>query len=501
LRPPTPAMPLPDAPHAPLAQPREVRRLRSGDTLDLAAGIVRRVVAGREYTMFGFNGQYPGPLLMVPQGGEITVRFRNELPMPTTVHWHGLRQDARMDGVPDLYQPAVEPGGRFVYTLRFPDGGIYWYHPHVREDVQQDLGLYGNIFVKPARADAYGPAHREEFLILDDLLVDDEGLLPWGRDLPTHVLNGRFGNVMLVNGETAWRASVRRGDVVRLFLTNASNTRTFNLGFGAGTRMKVVASDLGTYAREAWVESVVIAPAERYVVDVRFERAGEVAMVNRVRAIDHLYARFFDEVDTLGTVTVGTAPASPDLAAPFGTLRRSAEAAELDSLLAAHVGKPPERTLELRVTFTGLPFVSERLMQSDSAYFNPVEWAGTMPGMNWATTSAQANWRLHDPATGRDNMDVTWKFAVGERVRVRLANVREVLHGMQHPIHLHGQRFLVLAVNGEPNRNPVWKDTVLVPTGATVDVLVEFSNPGRWMVHCHIAEHLQAGMMTIFDVE
>jgi FtsP/CotA-like multicopper oxidase with cupredoxin domain len=123
-----------------------------------------------------------------------------------------------------------------------------------------------------------------------------------------------------------------------------------------------------------------------------------------------------------------------------------------------------------------------------------------MPGMNWATTTAQASWRLHDPATGRDNMDVTWKFRVGDRVRVRLANVREVLHGMQHPIHLHGQRFLVLAVNGEPARNPVWKDTVLVPTGGTVDVLVEFSNPGRWMVHCHIAEHLQAGMMTIFDV-
>jgi len=249
------------------------------------------------------------------------------------------------------------------------------------------------------------------------------------------------------------------------------------------------------------LQSVVIAPAERYVVYVRFERAGEVAMVNRVRAIDHLYARFFDEVDTLGAVTVGAAPASPDLAGPFATLRRGVDAAELDSLLAAHVGKPPERTLELRVTFTGLPFVSERLMQADSAFFNPVEWAGTMPGMNWATTTAQASWRLHDPASGRDNMDVTWKFRVGDRVRVRLANVREVLHGMQHPIHLHGQRFLVLAVNGEPARNPVWKDTVLVPTGGTVDVLVEFSNPGRWMVHCHIAEHLQAGMMTIFDVE
>ena len=270
LRPPTSAMKLPDAPTAPLAHPREVLRLESGDTLDLSAGVVRRVVAGREFTMFGFNDQYPGPLLMLPQGAELTVRFRNALPMPTTVHWHGLRLDARFDGVPDLSQPPVEPGGTFTYTLRFPDGGIYWYHPHVREDVQQDLGLYGNIFVQPARADAYGPVHREEFLILDDLLIDDEGLLPWGRELPTHALTGRFGNVMLVNGETGWRASVRRGEVVRFFLTNASNTRTFNVVFGEGTKVKVVGGDLGNYARESRIESVVIAPAERYVVEVSF---------------------------------------------------------------------------------------------------------------------------------------------------------------------------------------------------------------------------------------
>jgi suppressor of ftsI len=121
--------------------------------------------------------------------------------------------------------------------------------------------------------------------------------------------------------------------------------------------------------------------------------------------------------------------------------------------------------------------------------------------MNWATTGAQARWILRDPESGAENDSIAWKFKVGEVVRLRLVGVREVLHGMQHPIHVHGQRFLVLAVNGVPNELPVWKDTALLPAGGTLDLLVEMTNPGRWMVHCHIAEHLQSGMAMVFDVE
>jgi FtsP/CotA-like multicopper oxidase with cupredoxin domain len=162
---------------------------------------------------------------------------------------------------------------------------------------------------------------------------------------------------------------------------------------------------------------------------------------------------------------------------------------------------PPEHTLELRVDFTGLPFVSEQLMRLDSIYFNPVEWEGTMPGMNWATTGTDTRWVLRDVATGQENMEIHWHFRRGSMSRIRLIGARNTLHGMQHPIHLHGQRFLVLAVNGKPNQNPVWKDTVLVPAGESVDILAEMSNPGSWMLHCHIAEHLESQMMMHFDVE
>jgi suppressor of ftsI len=494
----TPYLPL--IKEAPVVRPSEVVRLENGDTLQLEAGLVRRNLLGRSYITYAFNGQQPGPLLEVSRGSEITVAFTNRLPQPTTVHWHGIRLDSRSDGVPGMTQPAVPPGGTYVYRLRFPDAGMYWYHPHVREDVQQELGLFGNLRVRLAKGDEYGPANREAVLMLDDLLIGDDGMVPLGTESPTHALMGRFGNMLLVNGEPKYRLNVKRGEVVRFFFTNAANTRTFNLSF-PGARMKVVGSDAGRYEREAWVEGVVIAPAERYIVQVRFDRPGKVALVNRVRGLDHLYGRFFDETDTLGVVQVSRHRVEHDLGRSFDRLRGdTAGAAELERFRRA-AERAPRKTLILALETRGLPPVTRRLMQLDSIYFAPVEWSGTMPMMNWASTGRQVRWILRDPETGRENMDIDWRFRRAKPVRIRLVNQRASFHAMQHPIHLHGQRFLVLAVNGVPNENLVWKDTVLVPAGAAVEILLDPSNPGRWMLHCHIGEHLSAGMMAGFTVE
>jgi FtsP/CotA-like multicopper oxidase with cupredoxin domain len=485
--------------NAPAVRPRERVHLRTGDTLRLEAGLVRRTLAGREFTMYAFNGQQPGPLIEVARGAEITVAFTNRLPQPTTVHWHGVRLDNRSDGVPGITQPDVPPGGEFTYRLRFPDAGMYWYHPHVREDTQQELGLYGNLLVR-SPGEEYGPANREEVLMLDDLLVGEDGLVPLGQDTPTHALMGRFGNRLVVNGEPDYRLAVSRGEVVRFYLTNAANARTMNVSF-PGARMKVVASDVGPFEHEQWVESIVIAPAERYVVHVRFDRPGRVALVNRVRGLDHLYGRFFAEADTLGLVTVVARGVDRDLAGSFAATRRNAAVtAEIERYrrLAANA---PWKTLLMTLETQGLPLFTQRLMQLDSIYFPPVEWSGTMPMMNWASTGRQVRWILRDPETGRENMDIDWRLHRDQPVRIRLVNQRESVHAMQHPIHFHGQRFLVLAVNGVPNENLAWKDTVLVPAGATVDILLDPSNPGRWMGHCHIAEHLSAGMMMGFVVE
>jgi FtsP/CotA-like multicopper oxidase with cupredoxin domain len=482
------------------ARPREVVDLGHGDTLTLVAAPVLRVIGGRRVVMFGFNGQYPGPLIRVARHAEIVVDFRNQLDWPSAVHWHGIRLENRFDGVPGVTQAPVPPGGRFVYRIRFPDAGIYWYHPHHREDVLQDLGLYGNILVAPDEPAYYGPSHAEEALILDDLLVDEAGILPYGRETATFALMGRFGNLLLVNGEPRWERTVQRGEVVRLFLTNVASTRTFNVSL-PGARMKRVAADVGRFERESWVESVVLAPAERAVVDVRFPEAGRVPLVNAVQALDHVAGVFVPQADTLGIVTVRPARARPDLAAAFARLRAPAAVAQELAPLRRHLARAPDRELLLTLEHEGLPFPLIQLLRLDTAWVTPVEWSGTMPMMDWLPTGREVRWTLREPSTGHENDAIAWRFRRGELVKLRLRNDRHTLHPMAHPIHLHGQRFVVLARNGVPVGNLAWKDTALLPAGQTMDLLVEMSNPGRWMLHCHIAEHLEAGMQMVFTVD
>jgi hypothetical protein len=229
--------------------------------------------------------------------------------------------------------------------------------------------------------------------------------------------------------------------------------------------------------------------------------AGTLHLLNRVHAIDHLWGRFFDEVDTLGVVQVTAQQAIPDHGPAFDVLRRNdAVIAEFDRY-RTHVERAPDRTVMVTLQPGDLPFPLLPLMSMESVYRNPVEWEGTMPEMDWVATARQSRWILRDAATGRENMDIDWRFRVGDVIKIRLINDRSAVHAMQHPIHLHGQRFIVLSVNGVPEDNLVWKDTVLLPTGFAIDILLEVTNPGAWMMHCHIAEHIESGMHLVFHVE
>jgi len=482
----------------PEARPRELRELKDGDTLDLTAMMVRRTVNGKQFVMYGYNGQYPGPLIKVKQNSTVHVRFSNGIDLPTTVHWHGLRLDNKFDGVPEVTQPEVPPGGNFFYSIKFPDAGIYWYHPHVREDIQQDMGLYGNMMVEPSEPGYYSPVNSEEVLMLDDLLFDGDRLVPFGKEGANFTIMGRFGTHLLVNGETHYHRDAKRGEVRRYFITNVSNTRTFNLNFGMP--VKLVAGDVSRFEKELMVGSVVIAPAQRYVVEARYDKAGDSYITNNIVALDHMMGEFFSAVDTLGMVMVDAAPATPDHARTFATLRTNASVkAEIDRY-RAEFSRPPDHELQISVEMKDLPIIMLHFISIDTIFRSPVEFTDTMSDMNWIATSREVRWVLKDRASGKENMDIDLQLKQGTTTKIRIVNDPKSFHPMNHPMHLHGQRMLVVARDGEPVTDFAWADTVLIPVGQTADILVENSNPGKWMLHCHIAEHLDAGMMTVLTV-
>src|SRR5579862_2036468 len=208
------------------ALPGTVVELKDGDTLSLDARLVTRSINGATYTTYAYNSQIPGPLIRVKQNTTFVVKFTNHIDLASSIHWHGVRLDNQSDGV-----AGIDPGASFVYRVRVPDAGLFWYHPHIREDIEQGLGLFGNLRVDSPDPAYYNPVNAEATLILDDLLVDKTGLIPYGKEGANFAIMGRFGNVLLVNGQPRYHLEVHKGDVVRFFLTNASNARSYNLDF------------------------------------------------------------------------------------------------------------------------------------------------------------------------------------------------------------------------------------------------------------------------------
>jgi len=479
----------------PEVQTSQVVEIKDGDMIMLKPILVRKTINGKSFGMYGYNGEIPGPLLKVKQGSTFTVDVQNGIDLPTSIHWHGIRVANASDGAVGMTQEEIKPGGSFRYTIHVPDEGMYWYHPHVREDIQQDMGLYGNILVTSADNKTYAPVNREEVLMLDDLLLKDGLPVPYGRDQADFTLMGRFGNTFLVNGDPSYTLNAKRGEIVRLFLTNAANTRTYRIGI-PGAKMKLVGGDSGRYERETFVDAVTLAPSERAIVDVLFEKAGRFSIENRNPT----------QTQPLGTVIVAQDASSPSYAKAFSILRTNADVSASIEPFRASFDKTPDHTLVLDMTMmggrmdsTGSPQVMGGNSMMGGIPPDGIEWEGS--GVNqMGMMGNMMQWKMIDQPTGAANKDLTYTAKVGDKLKIRIINKKDSPHPMQHPIHFHGQRFLVLSENGVKNTNLIWKDTVLVPAGHTVDILLDVSNAGDWMFHCHIAEHLSNGMMGQFKV-
>ncbi len=311
-------------------------KLADGEVLDLRLGPVVKRLADATVRMLAYNGSIPGPTVRVRQGSQIVVQVTNDGDMDTTVHWHGLRLENKYDGVPHETQLPIPMGGSFSYRLKFPDAGLYWYHPHIREDYGQELGLYGNIIVDPAEPDYWPPVHREIVLTLDDLLLEGGKIAPFSRSETNYTAMGRFGNVLLIGGEPDLALSTGVGEVVRLYLTNTANTRVFNVAL-PGARMKLVGGDSGRYEREEFVEQVLLAPSERAVVDVLFDQSGQLALEHRTP----------NRTYTLATISVGEDAVTPPLDTGFEVLRSAPELVAERQRLESYLAAPPDKTLAL----------------------------------------------------------------------------------------------------------------------------------------------------------
>jgi FtsP/CotA-like multicopper oxidase with cupredoxin domain len=544
----------------------DVVELGHGDTYELRIAPVAKNLGDDRVRMLSYNGSIPGPTLRVQQGSELVVHVRNDGDTEATVHWHGLRLDNAYDGVPFETQPPIEIGGEFTYRLRFPDPGLYWYHPHIREDYGLDMGLYGNIVVEPADADYWPQVDREVVVTLDDVLVEDGRIAAFHEAGPTHVAMGRFGNVMLTGGETSLALEAQVGEVIRFYFTNTANTRLFNVAL-PGARMKLVGSDSGSYERETFVDEVLLAPSERAVVDVRFDTPGSTPIEHRTP----------DRIYPLGTIDVTDTAMTSSSTQAFEQLRTSQELASWRARLDDHIARRPDKTLAFTSRMPLLygesdataaaytcpmhpdvvsaepgtcPQCGMKLVPAPTSYVCPMhpdvtsdaegacpkcgmrlvpasahvegahtqdhsheghshshdvpdglEWEDLMPEINAASNAHNMIWQLIDVDTDKQNWEIDWAFRVGDLVKIRLLNGMDQDHPMHHPFHIHGAgRFLILARDDVAESNLAWKDTVLVRAGETVDILLEVTNPGLWMAHCHIAEHNQSGMMFSFPV-
>jgi len=524
----------------PEARPAELVELEDGGEYEVEIAPVKKRIGDAVVRMLAYNGSVPGPTLRAPEGSTITVHVTNNGDLDATVHWHGLRLENRYDGTHETQAP-IPVGQRFTYHVQVPDPGVYWYHPHIREDYGQEMGLYGNILVTPRSRDYWAPANRELLITLDDVLIENGRIAPFSESDTTHVAMGRFGNVMLVAGDSEQSYEVKRGEVVRLFLTNTANTRVFNVAL-PGAQVKLVGGDSGRYEHEQLVDELLLAPSERVVVDVFFADAGDFALEHRTP--DRTYG--------LATITVRDEAPDRSFADEFARTRANHELTDLRQRVEPLVARPPDKALSFvaeldlgapesaEVTYVcpmhpevtseqpnrcpkcGMKLVPEGLAGAHGHHGQEghghhqhhhsepehghdtaqgIEWEDDMVEVNWITTPANMRWKLVDQETGAENAEIDWTFRVGDQVKLRLVNEMDSDHPMPHPFHVHGAgRFLILARDGAVEPNLVWKDTVLVRTGETVDVLLDVTNPGHWMAHCHIAEHHESGMMFSFNV-
>lgn len=447
-------------------------------SLDLRAGLAELLEAGGAKTpIWGFNGVVPGPLLRVKRGQQIDVSVTNHLQQSTSVHWHGLRIDNAMDGVAGLTQAPIEPGETFDYSFKPPDAGTYWYHSHQRGWEQVARGLYGPLIVDE---DEIADFDRELLILADDWRLRDDGGFDESSfgNIGERAHGGRLGNVLTLNGKPYETLKVQTGERVRLRMINCANARIMQFRL-AGVAAWIVALDGQPIAPLRLGENALrLAPAQR--ADLAFDvtsAAGSELAISEVSGQEPLVAGYLqvDEPDGKAREPSKEAPQLPSNNVPMPDVKAA-------------------RIIELNMTGGAMRFLQSAIFKGK-----------TVDGRTLAREHGQA-WAMNGVAGTA--LEPLFSAAQGESIIIRIKNDTMWPHAM----HLHGHHFVEWArkpvsnldysiAGGAASKASPLRDTVLMQPDETVDIGFFADNPGSWLLHCHMLEHMAGGMVTWFEVK
>ncbi|MFT3771055.1 MAG: multicopper oxidase family protein [Minicystis sp.] len=420
----------------------------------VARGHAVSILPGQETALLNYNDLFPGPMLHARVGDRIIVHFKNELDEETVIHWHGLRISDTMDGSPMLQAP-VKPGESFTYDFVVPDAGTFWYHTHLHQIEQFERGLYGSIVVHEKDFPVFSA---ERLFVADDIRLNTttnqvSPFLTSGPDVGM----GRVGNVLLVNGQAVndddgpVTLTIPRGGIERWRFVLATNSLAYGLRI-RGADARVMATDGGLLPAPFALDRVEIAPGQRYDFEVRPQAdATEVVLEALIKVLDAN-----DNV----------------VEQPFPLAR---------------------------ATVTGDVMTAEPVYPAVTLPATDV----TAEALSWKLSGGVVNNKVEFTINGEagyvsEGHEHTLIHTFEQNVPVKITIQSDV--SPAHPFHIHGQFFQIIARGGKPVDEPGLRDTVHVRANQSATILSYFENPGRWMVHCHISEHSEGGMMADIQV-
>jgi len=413
----------------------------------IAAPLDLELVPGHITPAWAYGGQAPGVELRCRQGERLRVRFINKLDVPTTIHWHGIRLPLAMDGVPYVSQAPVLPGEYFDYDFICPDAGSFWYHPHVASGEQLGRGLVGALIVDEREPSGFLHDHT---LNLKSWHVDEQGAFT-AFSVPREAARGGTpGRLSTVNGAHAPTLDLPAGQVVRLRLINLDNTLTYRLNL-PGADARIYALDGNPVEPRPLGKEYWLGPGMRIELGLKVPAAGTMLSLRN----------------------------GPLRLATLRAIASAEPAGEWPQALPANPVAEPDLAAAQTLTFN-------------------FEWAGAV-SVGLEQGAAHSFWQINGQAW--DINDKTCADRPIARLELGKSYVFELrnLSQYQHPIHLHGMTFKVLA-SDRKTIIPYFTDTYLLGKNERARVALVADNPGLWMFHCHVIDHMETGLMASIEV-